>query len=69
MVVPVIVANEKISLSLSTGRQDNKLSSFVVPIDQALSPCHEVGCCAVFELVSRALCIGLYVCLFGIYGF
>ena len=69
MVVPVIVANEKISLSLSTGRHDNRLSSFLDPIDQALAPCPEAGCCAVTELVSRALCIGLCMCLFGTYGF
>ena len=70
MVVPAIVTNGKnVSLSLTTGRHDNRLSSFVVPIDQALAPCPEVGCCAVFELVSRALCIGLCICLFGTYGF
>ena len=30
-------------------------NTFACPIIQALAPCRSVGCCAVYELVSRAL--------------
>lgn len=35
-----------------------KISGIFTPIGQALAPCQTVGCCAVNELVSRALFIG-----------
>jgi hypothetical protein len=35
-------------------------NTFACPIIQALAPCRSVGCCAVYELVSRALFIGKF---------